>query len=115
MAREISNWLSELGLGEYQEKFVENEVDLDAARDLTEADLRELGIPMGPRKKLLRAIVGLTDGQFPPGREVQERLAEPQREAGERRQVTVLFADISGYTKLASPDHASEVRTSGLI
>jgi class 3 adenylate cyclase/predicted ATPase len=102
MTREIGNWLSELGLGEYRERFVENEIDLDAARDLTEADLRELDIPMGPRKKLLRAIVGLTDGQFPLGREVQERLAEPQREAGERRQVTVLFADISGYTKLAS-------------
>ena len=51
MAREISTWLSELGLGEYLEKFVKNEIDLEAARDLTEADLRELSIPMGPRKK----------------------------------------------------------------
>ena len=54
MTREIGSWLSELGLGEYREKFVENKIDLDAARDLTEADLRELGIPMGSRKKLLR-------------------------------------------------------------
>ena len=56
MADDIGHWLEKLKLGEYAKILAENKVDLDAARDLTEADLTELGIPMGPRKKLLRAI-----------------------------------------------------------
>ena len=56
MADDIGHWLEKLKLGEYAKILAENQVDLDAARDLTEADLTELGIPMGPRKKLLRAI-----------------------------------------------------------
>ncbi len=63
MARDIGEWLEGLGLNEYLEAFFEDKVDLDAARDLTEADLKDLGIPMGPRKKLLRAIAVLGDGR----------------------------------------------------
>jgi hypothetical protein len=59
VAADIREWLEGLGLGKYTEAFAENEIDLDAARDLTENDLKELGIAMGPRKKLLRAIAGL--------------------------------------------------------
>ena len=59
MVGDIGQWLENLGLGEWHEALLENRVDLDAARDLTEADLRELGIPMGPRKKLLRAYLYL--------------------------------------------------------
>ena len=55
----IRNWLDTHGLADYASAFEENEIDLDAARDLNEDDLRELGIPMGPRKKLLRAIAAL--------------------------------------------------------
>ena len=52
MAVDLRAWLNGHGLGEWIDVFLENQVDLDAARDLTEADLRELEIPMGPRKKL---------------------------------------------------------------
>ena len=56
MTRDISEWLESIGLDKYASLFADNEIDLDAARDLTESDLKELELPMGPRKKLLRAI-----------------------------------------------------------
>ncbi len=61
MVAGIREWLQGLGLGKYAVAFEDNEIDLAAARDLNEDDLKELGIAMGPRKKLLRAIAGLLD------------------------------------------------------
>lgn len=105
MAIEIGSWLEEHGLGQFADLFAENEIDLDAAADLTEDDLRELGIAMGPRKKLMRAIAELAPAthERPAGAlpdRVQDATAAAQL-AGERRQVTVLFADICGYTQLS--------------
>ncbi len=56
MAGDISEWLENLGLGKYVEVFDENEIDLNVLPHLSEGDLKELGLPMGPRKKLLAAI-----------------------------------------------------------
>ena len=76
MADDAQQWLEELGLGKYGDVFVENEIDLDAARDLTEVDLKELGIAMGPRKKLLRAIAELSAASETPSHELSGNLAE---------------------------------------
>lgn len=108
MSNEIRTWLTGLGLDDITDIFVENEIDLDAARDLTEADLRELGIPMGPRKKLLRAIAALGDDRTGLPQQLQKKVSTPQTGSGERRQVTVLFADISSYTRLSSELDAEE-------
>jgi hypothetical protein len=60
LVQSIGQWLERLGLGEYAEAFVRNCVDLDIAKDLTDGDLRELGVEaLGHRKKLLKAIAGL--------------------------------------------------------
>ncbi len=59
MARDIGEWLGELGLGKYVEIFAENEIGFGALPHLREDDLRELGLPMGPRKMLLAAIADL--------------------------------------------------------
>ena len=48
MADDAQQWLEELGLGKYGDVFVENEIDIDAARHLEDSDLKELGLPMGP-------------------------------------------------------------------
>ena len=56
MAGDIAQWLEGLGLGQYAQAFVDNEIDLEVLLELTEDDLRELGLPMGPRKKLLKAV-----------------------------------------------------------
>lgn len=50
MNQTVKHWLDGIGLGDHLQIFVDNEIDLDAARDLTEEDLRELGFAMGLRK-----------------------------------------------------------------
>ncbi|HYQ09209.1 MAG TPA: SAM domain-containing protein, partial [Xanthobacteraceae bacterium] len=52
-------WLKSIGLGEYAQRFAENAIDLSILRDLTDQDLKELGVLLGHRRKMLRAIAGL--------------------------------------------------------
>jgi len=52
----MEQFLNSLNLNKYVEKFKEQEIDLEVARKLTEEDLKELGLPLGPRKKFLEAI-----------------------------------------------------------
>ena len=95
---DVRDWLHEHGFEQFADLFEENEIDGGVLFDLTNDDLKELGLPLGWRKKLLKAIAGISETQ-------QESItARPISGdfAGERRQVTVLFADIVGYTKLAS-------------
>ena len=58
---DIGVWLRGLGLERYEDAFQQSEIDAEILPDLTDADLRELGIPLGPRKKLLKAIAGTRD------------------------------------------------------
>ena len=60
----IAEWLASIGLGEYAERFRENAIDLSVVRDLTEQDLKDLGVLLGHRRKMLRAIVEL-QGEAP--------------------------------------------------
>ena len=58
----VAEWLEKLGLGQYSQKFVENEITLPILPDLTDADLKELGVwALGHRRLLLRAIAELDD------------------------------------------------------
>ena len=52
----IVEWLASIGLSEYAERFAENAIDLSVIRDLTEQDFRDLGVLLGHRRKILRAI-----------------------------------------------------------
>lgn len=106
MVGDIREWLECLGLGKYVEVFAENEIDLDVLPHLSEGDLNELGLPMGPRKKLLAAIAEL--GPSAP------TLADPAMAAheAERRQLTVMFVDLVGSTELSQrldPEDLREV------
>ena len=56
MVNDVQSWLRGMGLDKYVEIFAENEIDLDAAQYLTDEDLKELGLPLGPRKKVLASI-----------------------------------------------------------
>jgi class 3 adenylate cyclase/tetratricopeptide (TPR) repeat protein len=109
----VRQWLDGLGLGEYSETFEAEKIELTDLRDLAEADLEKLGLPMGPRKRLLRAIqagipgpAGPTDVRpVPNPRYAPAPLAEKILKArssiqGERKQVTILFADLEGSTAL---------------
>src|SRR5450755_541834 len=61
MTRTLSDWLKANDLGEFEPVFVENQVDLKALQILTDSDLSELGLPFGPRKRILNAITRLKD------------------------------------------------------
>ena len=62
----IADWLTSIGLSEYAQRFADNGIDLSVIRDLTEQDLRDLGVLLGHRRKILRAIAEL--GGSPPYR-----------------------------------------------
>jgi hypothetical protein len=53
---DVAAWLRDLGLGQYESRFRESEIDADVLPELTEADLEKLGLPLGPRKRILKAI-----------------------------------------------------------
>ena len=112
---DVAAWLNGLGLGQYEQAFRENDIDAEVIADLTADDLIRVGITsVGHRRKLLAAITVLRHGMTPasppdPGAPVAiPRVSSPLPEA-ERRQVTVLFADLAGYTKLAGELDAEEV------
>ena len=58
---DIADWLTEQGLEVHSSLFADNRIDLDVITDLSEADLRELGLPLGDRKRLMKAIEALAD------------------------------------------------------
>ena len=100
---DVARWLAEQGLGHHAEAFAENGIAGDVLRDLTDADLKELGLNLGDRKRLLKAIAALD----PEGTQDRVGAVEPtptpaaSRDA-ERRQLTVLFCDLVGSTELAT-------------
>src|SRR5215831_7402992 len=63
VAMDVGGWLRSLGLGQYEALFRANEIDADILPELTEVDLEKLGVSLGHRKRLLRAISGLTTAE----------------------------------------------------
>ncbi|MBK5928398.1 ATP-binding protein [Rhodobaculum claviforme] len=82
----ILDWLEGHGLARHAPTFAANDVDLETLRILTEEDLRELGLPFGPRKRILHALAA-------------ERT--PSAGAGERRHIVAMFCDLVGFTRLS--------------
>lgn len=101
---DIESWLSRIGLGKYAQVFADNEIDLAILPALSEEDLRELGLPLGPRRKLRQALADRTAAAEAP--RSRQPATTPE---GERRQVTVLFADLTGFTRLSSELDAEEL------
>ena len=98
---DLGEWLRGLGLGQYELAFHENGVDDQVLPDLTEVDLEKLGVLLGHRKRLLKAIARLTSAGGEPGPSVARTDPKP-RDAAERRQLTVMFCDLVGSTALAA-------------
>jgi len=55
-SEDLGIWLKSIRMGKYLQLFVDNEIDVDVLPDLSDADFKELGIPVGSRKRLLKAI-----------------------------------------------------------
>src|SRR5215471_7317503 len=100
---DIAAWLRGLGLERYEPAFREHEIDTEVLPELTESHLAALGLPLGTRLKLLKAIAALRHGNPPlPG--LDPGIAGERRVGAEaeRRQLTVLFCDLVGSTGLSA-------------
>jgi class 3 adenylate cyclase len=108
--QQIADWLKNLGMSEYAQRFAENRIDFSVLPELTDQHLKDLGIALGDRLKLLRAIRELA--QVAPTSPLPEPKAQ---DAAERRQVTVMFSDLVGSTALSArmdPEDLREVISS---
>ncbi|MGF6432823.1 MULTISPECIES: ATP-binding protein [Bradyrhizobium] len=108
MEAALKHWLETVDLGQYSDLFVLHRIGLDILPDLTEQDLVELGLPLGDRKRLQRAVASLTGSAKGPagGRSVAEGAAV----SAERRQLTVMFCDMVGSTSLSEQFDPEDVR-----
>ena len=107
----MRRWLEEQALGQYAEVLAANDIDFEVLPELGDQDLKELGLSLGHRKKLLKAIAALSNeagGAVP--------TTTPPSTAGhteaERRQLTVMFVDLVGSTALSArldPEDMREV------
>jgi class 3 adenylate cyclase len=106
--QDLAHWLEELGMSEYAERFAENKIDVSVLRHLTDQDLKDIGVPLGHRRKMLAAIAELVGAvQASPKRTATE--PKPQ-DTAERRQVTVMFSDLVGSTALSARMDPEDLR-----
>src|SRR4029453_19347162 len=98
----IAEWLNTLGFGQYAQRFADNDIDANILRDLTDADLEKIGVSLGHRKRILRAIAELDEAALS---------AEPDLpDEAQRRQLTVMFCDLVGSTPLSTRLDPEELR-----
>src|SRR5215510_15820454 len=99
----VGEWLQSLGLGQYESAFIESAIDIDVLPELAEGDLEKLGIPLGDRKRLIKAIRAIAGG--PPSAlatsEVGEIASSGSIVGAERRHLTVMICDLVGSTALS--------------
>ena len=103
---DVGGWLRNLGLEQYESAFIENAIDTDVLPELTEGDLEKLGIPLGDRKRLIKAIKAMAGGS--PKALITSEVGgnapsnySPMA-AAERRHLTVMICDLVGSTALSA-------------
>ena len=113
---DVAQWLEQLGLGQYVSDFAESDIDEEVLGELTDDDLKELGLTLGHRKKLLKAIAALRSDDATealsadmPG--AKKPSFRPEAPEAERRQLTVLFCDMVGSTALSGRLDPEDMRT----
>src|SRR5580704_3407658 len=103
--QQIADWLEKLGMSEYAQRFAESDIDTSVLRDLTDQDLKDIGVVLGDRRKILRAVSELA------GAAPAAPLIEPKpQDSTERRQVTVMFSDLVGSTALSARMDPEDLR-----
>ena len=105
--QQIADWLEKLGMSGYAGRFAENRrIDFSVLRDLTDQDLKDIGVVLGDRRKILRAISELA-GAAPATSQVHAVTEPRPQHSAERRQVTVMFSDLVGSTAPSARSRAS--------
>ena len=109
--QQIADWLEKLGLGQYAQRFAENDITFAVLPDLTDQHLREIGVSLGHRLQLLRAITELTSREKDtPKVAVATVTSTAPQDTAERRQVTVMFSDLVGSTALSARMDPEDLR-----
>ena len=103
---DIAAWLRGLSLERYAEAFRDNAIELEVLPELTEADLEKIGVLLGHRKIMLKAIAELR----PPAPQPLAQIAPVVPDAAERRQLTVMFCDLVGSTPLSTRFDPEDLR-----
>ena len=112
--QQIADWLNQLGMSEYAERFVESDIDIDVLSELTDQDFDRLGVSLGHRRRMLRAIREL--GASPIAAVTERQVSAPTaqepapKDTAERRQVTVMFSDLVGSTALSARMDPEDLR-----
>ena len=105
----IADWLEKLGMSEYAQRFAENDIDISVLRHLTDQDLKELGVSLGHRRKMLAAIAELAV-PLDVRRSLMSERSRSRQDTAERRQVTVMFSDLVGSTALSARMDPEDLR-----
>jgi class 3 adenylate cyclase/predicted ATPase len=98
---DMGDWLRSLGLGQYESAFREHEIEADVLPELTDRHLKDLGVSLGHRLRMLRAIRELAAGEPLTNPPAAQPEPEP-RDTAERRQLTVMFCDLVGSTAISA-------------
>jgi class 3 adenylate cyclase len=113
--QETADWLEKLAMSEYAPRFAENGIDFGVLSDLTDQDLKEIGVLLGHRRKLLRAIADLGSASaaehVPPpasAAPVAALTSALTEAAGERGHATVKFCDLVDSNGIASKLYAEK-------
>ena len=110
--QQIADWLAKLGMSEYAQRFAENDIDASVLPHLTDQSLKELGVSLGHRLKILGAIRGLgrSDASSNSPEPAVARAEPRPHDSAERRQVTVMFSDLVGSTALSARMDPEDLR-----
>jgi class 3 adenylate cyclase/predicted ATPase len=109
--QQVAEWLQNLGLGKYAQSFAENDISFSVLPDLTDQDLKELGVAsLGHRRQLLRAIAELKDGASRKTNLTADAVPLAPHDTAERRQVTVMFSDLVGSTAMSTRMDPEDLR-----
>ena len=117
-AMDVGGWLRNLVLDKYEAAFREHAIDMDVLAELTDGELAQIGVPLGDRKRLLKAIASLSKTEPSPSSKEGSPPAQANPLAplgagrdAERRPITVMFCDLLGSTALASRLDAEDWRS----
>jgi class 3 adenylate cyclase len=99
--QQIADWLDKLGLSEHANRFADNKIDVSVLPHLTDEDLKEIGVPLGHRRKIFAAINQGTKSA---------NIETKAQNAAERRHITVMFSDLVGSTALSERMDPEDLR-----
>jgi class 3 adenylate cyclase/predicted ATPase len=109
--QQVADWLEKIGLGQHAQRFAENDISFAVLPDLTDQHLKEMGVSLGHRLQLLRAIAELTSrAKEAPKAAVATASAAALEDTAERRQVSVMFSDLVGSTALSARMDPEDLR-----